>query len=91
MLLDEECTEGHAEVFVGLIETQPLQIQLLLASVDLTRELVNRAAKRRGEMLAQCRHDTPQHVVMKNPEKQVSEYEFDFTVCHLKQHDTRGY
>jgi len=70
VLLDEECAEGHAEVFVGLIETQPIQIQLPLASVVLARELVNRAAKCRGEMLAQRRHDTPQHVVMKNPEKQ---------------------
>lgn len=68
VLLNEERAERHAEVFVGLIETQTPQILLLFGAVDLARELVDGAAERRGEMLAQRRHDPPQHVVVKNPE-----------------------
>lgn len=65
--LDEEGPESHAEVLVGLIETQPGEFGLSLGAVDLARELVDGAAERRGEMLAESRHDPPQHVVMQNP------------------------
>lgn len=69
-MLDEQSAQSHAEVFVGLSETQTTQFQLTLGSVDLTRELVDGAAERCGEMLAESRHDTPQHVIMKNPERE---------------------
>lgn len=68
MLLDEQRSEGHPEVFVGLCEAQSAQLQLLLRPVDLSRKLMDSAAESRGQMLAQRRHDAPQHVVMENPE-----------------------
>lgn len=69
-MLDEQGAQSHAEVFVGLSETQTAQFQLTLGSVDLARELVDGAAECGGEMLAESRHDTPQHVIVKNTDRQ---------------------
>lgn len=36
MCLDKECPQRHAEVFVGLIEAQLVELQLSLRSIYLT-------------------------------------------------------
>lgn len=66
-MLDEQGSQGHAEVFVGLSEAESAQLQLLLSAVNLPRKLVDGAAKGCGQMFTQCRHNAPQHVVMDNP------------------------
>lgn len=67
MLLDEQGSQGHAEVLVGLGEAQPAKLQLLLGAVYLPRKLVDGAAEGGGQVLTQRCHDAPQHVVMENP------------------------
>lgn len=52
MLLDEQGSQGHAEVFVGLSEAEPAQLQLLLSAVNLPRKLVDGAAESRGQVFA---------------------------------------
>lgn len=54
-------------MFVGLSEAELAQLQLLLGAVNLPRKLMDGAAKGGGQVLAQCHHDAPQHVVMENP------------------------
>lgn len=70
MLLDEQGPQRHPKMLVGLGEAEPAQVQLLLRAVDLPGELVDGAAERRGQVLAERRHDAPQHVVVEDPEKQ---------------------
>lgn len=70
MLLDKQGPQRHPKMLVGLGQAEPAQVQLLLRAVDLPGELVDGAAERRGQVLAERRHDAPQHVVMENPEKQ---------------------
>ncbi len=67
MLLDEQGSQGHAEVFVGLSEAEPAELQLLLRTVNLPRKLVDGAAEGGGQVFTERRHDAPQHVVMENP------------------------
>lgn len=67
VLLDEQGPQRHAEVLVGLSEAEAAQLQLLLHAVDLPGELVDGAAEGGGQVLAQRRHDAPQHVVVQNP------------------------
>jgi len=67
VLLDEQGSQGHAEVLVGLRQTQPAQLQLPLGAVDLAGELVDGAAEGGGQVLAERGHDAPQHVVVEHP------------------------
>lgn len=67
VLLDEQGPQRHAKVLVGLSEAEAAQLQLLLHAVDLPGELVDGAAEGGGQVLAQRRHDAPQHVVVQNP------------------------
>lgn len=76
VLLDEQGPQSHPEVLVGLGEAEPAQVQLLLRPVDLPGELVDGAAERRGQVLAESRHDAPQHVVVENPKKKKYSYIF---------------
>lgn len=69
VLLDKQGPQSHPEVFVGLGQAEPAQVQLLLRAVDLPGKLVDGAAESRGQVFAESRHDAPQHVVMENPEK----------------------
>lgn len=66
MLLDEQGSQGHAEVFVGLREAEPAQLQLVLRAVIFPGKLMDGAAEGRGQVLAQRRHDAPKHVVMED-------------------------
>lgn len=52
VLLDEQGSQGHAEVFVGLSEAEPAQLQLLLSAVNLPRKLVDGAAEGSGQVFA---------------------------------------
>lgn len=74
VLLDEQGPQSHSEVLVGLCEAEPAQVQLLLGAVDLPGELVDGAAERRGQVLAEGRHDAPQHVVVENPKENTARY-----------------
>lgn len=67
VLLDEQGAQCHAKVLVGLSEAEAAQLQLLLHAVNLPGELVDGAAEGGGQVLAQRRHDAPQHVVVQNP------------------------
>lgn len=69
VLLDEECSQGHAEVFVGLGETQPPQLQLTLRTFNLPGKLMDGAPERRGQVFTESCYNPPQHVVMENPGK----------------------
>lgn len=71
MLLDKQGPQSHPKMFVGLSQAKPAQVQLLLRAVDLPGKLVDGAAESGGEVLAESRHDAPQHVVMENPKKTV--------------------
>lgn len=75
VLLDEQGPQRHAEVLVGLSEAEAAQLQLLLHAVDLPRELVDGAAEGGGQVLAQRRHDAPQHVVVQNPWRWIGDKE----------------
>lgn len=66
MLLDEQRPQCHAEVLVGLREAEAAQLQLLLGAVDLPGKLMDGAPEGSGQVLAERRHDAPQHVVMKD-------------------------
>ena len=59
VLLDEHRPQGHAEVLIGLCQTQPAQLELPLCAVDLTGELVDCAPEGGGQVLAERRHDAP--------------------------------
>ena len=65
--MDEQGSQSHAKVFVGLGEAEPAQLQLLLCSLNLPRKLVDDAAEGGGQVFAQRYHNAPQHVVMENP------------------------
>lgn len=67
VLLDEQGAQCHAKVLVGLSEAEAAQLQLLLHAVNLPGELMDGAAEGSGQVLAQRRHDAPQHVVVQNP------------------------
>lgn len=67
VLLDEESSQGHAEVLVGLTQADLTQLKLLLIALHLLGELVDGITEGGGEVLAQHHHDAPQHVVVKDP------------------------
>ena len=50
VLLDEQGSQGHAKVFVGLGEAEPAQLQLLLGAIYLSRKLVDGAAEGSGQV-----------------------------------------
>lgn len=67
VLLNEESSQGHAEVLVGLAQADLTRLQLLIAALHLLGELVDGIAEGGREVLAQHHHDAPQHVVVKDP------------------------
>lgn len=74
VLLDEQGAQCHAKVLVGLSEAEAAQLQLLLHAVNLPGELVDGAAEGGGQVLAQRRHDAPQHVVVQDPENRWGQF-----------------
>ena len=76
MLLDEQGSQRHAKVFVGLSQAKLAQLQLLLSAVDLPGKLVDGAAEGSGQVFAQRCHDAPQHVVVENPKGEAMKEEF---------------
>lgn len=67
VLLNEESSQGHAEVLVGLAQADLTRLQLLLIALHLLGELMDGITEGGGEVLAQHHHDAPQHVVVKDP------------------------